>query len=43
VVKKVAKKKVAEKKVAGGKLAGQTFVITGTLKGYERADRLLRC
>jgi len=36
--KKVAKKKVAKKKVAGGKLAGQTFVITGTLKGYERAD-----
>ena len=36
--KKATKKKATTKKVTGGKLAGQTFVVTGTLKGYERAD-----
>jgi BRCT domain type II-containing protein len=29
---------MAAKKAGAGKLAGQTFVVTGTLKGFERAD-----
>ena len=29
---------MAAKKAAAGKLAGQTFVMTGTLKAFERAE-----
>ena len=36
--KKPAKKKAAKKKGDGGKLAGQTFVMTGTLAGFERDE-----